>query len=107
MSKARAQGTRPGPRFAVLLLIAFGLGTSAEAQTRIDLFDTKSNRTGSATIAERMGRIDTYDTHSNRTGYGQVDRRTNKLDLHNLDGSRQGSGTLSPSGGSIREQDRR
>jgi hypothetical protein len=98
MSEAKAQGTRPGRRLAVLLLIAFGLGTSAEAQTRVDLFDTTSTRTGSATIDERTGRIDTYDTRSNRTGYGQVDPRTGEIEFFDLRGNRVGSGTLTPSG---------
>ena len=87
---------------ASVLLLALGLATAAPAQTRVDLFDKRSNRTGSATIDERTGRIDFYDTKSNRTGYGRIDRSTGRIDLYNLDGSRRGSGTLAPSGGSIR-----
>ena len=87
---------------AFALLLALGLATAASAQTRVDLFDKRSNRTGSATIDERTGRIDFYDTKSNRTGYGRIDRSTGKIDLYNLDGSRRGSGTFAPGGGSIR-----
>ena len=83
------------------LLLALGLATTVPAQTRIDLFDKQSNRTGSATLDERTGRIDFYDTKSNRTGYGRIDRDTGKVDLYNLDGSRRGSGTLTPGGGGI------
>ncbi len=58
------------------------------------------------TIDERTGRIDNYDVRSNRTGYGQVDLRIGQVDFYNLDGTRRGSGTLTPSGGSIREERR-
>lgn len=51
---------RPVP-FAIALL---ALATSAQAQTRVDLFDKKSNRTGSAMIDERSSRLDSYDTQS-------------------------------------------
>lgn len=85
-------------------LLALSLASSVLAQTRVDLFDKHSNRTGSAAIDERTGRIDFYDTKSNRTGYGRIDRSTGKIDLYNLDGTRRGSGTLAPSGGSIRKQ---
>ena len=87
---------------ASALLLALSLATSAPAQTRVDLFDKRSNRTGSTTIDERTGRIDFYDTKNNRTGYGRIDRSTGKIDLYNLDGTRRGSGTLAPGGGSIR-----
>lgn len=89
---------------ASALLLVLGLATAVPAQTRVDLFDKRSNRTGSATIDERTGRIDFYDTKSNRTGYGRVDGSTGKIDLYSLDGSRRGSGTLVPGGGSIRER---
>ena len=78
---------------------------SAEAETRVDLFDKNSNRTGSATIDERTGRIDTYDTQSNRTGYGTVDPRSGRIDLFDTRGSRIGNGTLAPGGG-IRQERR-
>ena len=89
---------------ATALLLALGLATAVPAQTRVDLFDRRSNRTGSATIDERTGRIDFYDTKSNRTGYGRIDRNTGKIDLYNPDGSRRGSGTLTPGSRSIRER---
>jgi hypothetical protein len=37
----------------------------------VDLYDTKSNRTGYGTI-DANGRLDFYDTKGNRTGSGQV-----------------------------------
>ena len=86
-----------------LLLLALGLAPSAQAQTRVDLFDKKSNRTGSATIDERTGRIDFFDTKSKRTGYGQVDPRSGRLDRYDLKGNRVGSGVIM-SGGTVRER---
>lgn len=89
---------------ASALLLGVGLATAVPAQTRVDVFDNRSNRTGSATIDERTGRIDFYDTKSNRTGYGRIDRNTGKIDLYNPDGSRRGSGTFTPGSRSIRER---
>src|SRR5258707_3621627 len=80
---------------AVVLLAACALPASAQT-TRVDLYDLNSRRTGSVTIDERTGRVDTYDARSNRTGYGQVDPRTGQVD-------RTGPGTITPSGGSIRQ----
>ena len=70
----------------LVALVALVFAPVAEAQTRVDLFDKKSNRTGSATIDEKSGRIDTHDAQSNRTGYGQVDRSTGKVDFYDLRG---------------------
>lgn len=96
---------RPVP--LVLALFALGLATSAQAQTRVDLFDKKSNRTGGVIVDERTGRVDVYDRDANRLGYGQVDRTTGRVDFYDVRGNRIGSGTLNPPGGAIREQDRR
>lgn len=80
----------------LVLLLAVTLAPSAQAQTRVDLYDRKSNRTGSATIDERTGRIDTYDTRSNRTGYGYI-APSGSVGLYDLKGQRTGSDTLSQS----------
>ena len=87
------------------LLLVLALAPAVAAQTRVDLYDRNSRRTGSVTIDERTGRIDTYDTRSNRSGYGQVDQRTGKIDFYDLRGNRTGSGTLTPSA-STREERR-
>jgi hypothetical protein len=42
-----------------------------EKTGRVDLYDTKSNRTGYGMI-DKDGRIDFFDTKGNRTGSGQV-----------------------------------
>jgi hypothetical protein len=92
--------------YLVLAFISFTLASSAQAQTRVDLFDRNSRRTGSATIDERTGRVDFYDTQSRRTGYGTI-APSGKVETFDLRGKRTGSGTLTPSGGAIREPDRR
>ena len=86
-----------------LLLLVFHLAISAQAQTRVDLYDKKSNRTGGVILDERTGRVDVYDRDANRLGYGQVDRTTGRLDLYDLKGNRVGGGTITPGGG-IRER---
>jgi hypothetical protein len=63
--------------------------------TRMDLFDTRSNRTGSAIVDERTGRVDVYDVRSNRTGSGVVDRG-GTLQLFDTKGNRVGSGQITP-----------
>ncbi len=71
-----------------------------------DLFDRKSTRTGGVIVDERTGRVDVYDRDANRLGYGQVDRTTGRVDFYDVRGNRVGSGTLTPKGGSIREERR-
>src|SRR5688572_24621019 len=44
------------------------------SETRLDLFDTKSNRTGSAIIDRNGERVDFYDRKSSHTGYGTIDK---------------------------------
>jgi hypothetical protein len=88
------------------LVIAFSsivLVPSAPAQTHVDLFDKKSNRTGGVIIDERTGRVDVYDRDSNRLGYGQLDRTTGRVDFYDVRGNRVGSATLDPKGGTIRK----
>ena len=55
----------------VALLVAPGRAADRPNETRIDLFDTKSNRTGYGTI-DKSGRIDSFDTKGTRTGSGQA-----------------------------------
>jgi hypothetical protein len=69
----------------------------AEPPTRVDLYDTKSNRTGSATV-ESSGRVDFYDTRGNRTGYGTV-TPGGRLDTFDTKSRRTGSGQVTPGGG--------
>lgn len=94
----------PMVRLAYVALAFFCVAPAlyAQAQTRVDLFDKHSNRTGSATIDEKTGRIDIYDANSRRTGYGQLDSRTGRIDLFDSRGNRVGSGKLTPSSGLIR-----
>jgi len=93
---------RPALLVALAVLV---LAPSAQAQTRVDLFDKKSNRTGGVIVDERTGRVDVYDRDANRLGYGQVDRSTGRVDFYDVRGNRVGSGTITP-GGAIREQRR-
>ena len=76
-------------------LIVFFLVGIAQGQTRVDLYDTKSNRTGSATVDESRGRFDLYDTKSNRTGYGTIDPKTGRIDTFDRRSNRTGSGQIS------------
>lgn len=45
---------------------------SKAGEQRVDLFDTKSKRTGYAII--KKDRVDAFDTKSRRTGYGTITR---------------------------------
>ena len=92
-------------RVLALAVLAFGIVPSAQAQTRVDLFDRNSRRTGSATIDERTGRVDVYDVNSRRTGYGTI-TPSGRIQTFDLRGNRTDGGTLTPSGGSIREKRR-
>jgi hypothetical protein len=89
---------------ALLTALAITMLTTpaAHPQTRVDLFDKNSRRTGSATIDERTGRIDFYDVKSSRTGYGKVDPRSGSLESFDLKGNRTGSGRITPPSRSIR-----
>ena len=68
------------------------------AADRIDLFDTKSNRTGYIIVEPKTGRFDTYDTQSKRTGWGTITRESGDVQVYDKDGNRVGTGTL-PAGG--------
>ena len=87
----------------LVALVALVFAPVAQAQTRVDLFDKKSNRTGGVIVDERTGRVDVYDRDANRLGYGQVDRTTGRVDFYDVRGNRVGSGTLTPSG-NLRER---
>lgn len=66
------------------------------AADRIDLFDTKSNRTGYIIVDPKSGRFDSYDTKSNRTGWGTIHRESGTVDVFDKDGNRVGKGVLPP-----------
>lgn len=80
---------------AVALLAAPVHAAERPTETRIDLFDTRSNRTGSAIVDEKTGRVDLYDTKSNRTGYGTIDA-TGRPDFYDTKGNRTGSRQVTP-----------
>ena len=68
------------------------------AADRIDLFDTKSNRTGYIIVEPKTGRFDTYDTQSKRTGWGTITRESGDVQVYDKDGNRVATGTLPVSG---------
>lgn len=76
-------------------LVAPGRAADRPNETRIDLFDTKSNRTGHGIVDERSGRVDLYDTKSNRTGYGTIDK-SGRIDFFDTKGNRTRSGQVAP-----------
>ena len=86
---------------SLLLGVGTGLllgGQLVIAADRIDLFDTKSNRTGYIIVEPKTGRFDTYDTQSKRTGWGTITRESGDVQVYDRDGNRVGTGTL-PAGG--------
>ena len=68
------------------------------AADRVDLFDTKSNRTGYILVDPKSGRFNTYDTKSNRTGWGTIHRESGTVEAYDKNGNRIGSGVLPPQG---------
>ena len=84
-----------------MLILAAGIGLLFGGQLviaadRIDLFDTKSNRTGYIIVDPKTGRFDTYNTQSHRTGWGTITRESGDVQVYDKDGHRVGSGTLPP-----------
>jgi hypothetical protein len=69
------------------------------AADRIDLFDTKANRTGYIIIDPKTKRFDTYDTKSHRTGWGTITKDSGTVQVYDKEGNRIGSGILPASGG--------
>jgi hypothetical protein len=63
------------------------------AADRIDLFDTKSNRTGYIIVDPKTKRFDTYDTKSHRTGWGTITQQ-DSVQVYDKNGNRVGTGTL-------------
>ena len=64
-----SRGVWFGGPLGILLGLAAAPGYAEESTTtRVDTFDPKSNRTGSAIVDEKSGRVDVYDTRSRRTG---------------------------------------
>ena len=88
-------GVSLGVLLGVVALVAPALAEERPTETRVDLYDTKSNRTGSAVIDEKSGRVDFYDKSSNRTGYGTIDK-SGRIDLYDRSGNRTGSGQVAP-----------
>jgi hypothetical protein len=68
------------------------------AADRIDLFDTKSNRTGYIIVDPKTKRFDTYDTKSKRTGWGTITRESGDVQVYDKDGNRIGSGVWTAPG---------
>src|SRR5882724_12954403 len=64
------------------------------AADRIDLFDTKANRTGHIIVDPKTKRFDTYDTKSHRTGWGTITRESGDVQVFDKDENRVRSGTL-------------
>ena len=79
----------------LVALAAPALADERPAETRVDLFDKSSNRTGSAIIDKKGERVDFYDKSSNRTGYGTIDKG-GRIDLYDTKGNRTGSGQIAP-----------
>jgi hypothetical protein len=80
---------------AVLMVAAAALGDERPAETRVDTFDTKSNRTGSAVIDKTGERVDFYDKGSRRAGYGTIDK-SGRIDLYDNRSNRTGSAQVAP-----------
>jgi hypothetical protein len=81
----------------LILSVATGLllgGQLVIAADRIELFDTRSNRTGYIIVEPKTGRFDTYDAKSNRTGWGTITRESGDVQVYDKDGNRIGSGML-------------
>jgi hypothetical protein len=79
----------------VALLVAPAHAAERPTETRVDLYDPRSNRTGSAIVDEKTGRVDLYDARSNRTGYGTIDK-SGRIDFYDTKGNRTGSGQVTP-----------
>lgn len=82
---------------AVLTLALAGvlaLPNPSAAQERVDVFDTKSRRTGYAVVDRDTGRVDLYNEKSRRTGWGKLAPSGKRIELFGLDGKRKGETTL-------------
>ena len=109
MARAMLDGDRPGkdpmsPYRTITLILGIGTGLLLGGQfviaaDRIDLFDTKSNRTGYIIVDPKTRRFDTYDTQSKRTGWGTITRESGTVQVYDKDGKRVGTGTLPAAGG--------
>jgi hypothetical protein len=95
MRTRKKTGTLGVTLLAIALLVALGHAEERPAQTRIDLFDARSNRAGYAIVDEKTGRVDTFDRNSRRTGYGVIDS-SGRIDAFDARGNRVGYGTTTP-----------
>jgi 2-methylaconitate cis-trans-isomerase PrpF len=72
---------------SVLVVVSLPTQTLAASPTRIDFFDPRGNRTGSALVAG--DRVDFFDTRGHRTGSARLqDRR--RVEFFDARGSRTG-----------------
>jgi len=74
----------------LVLAALLALAAPAIAGERVDLYDTKGQRTGYAVVTPETGRVDLYDAKSRRTGYGTVSP-SGRLTLYGMDGRRVGT----------------
>jgi hypothetical protein len=87
------------PYRSISLILGVGTGLLLGGQVviaadRIDLFDTKSNRTGYIIVDPKTKRFQTYDMQSKRTGWGTITRESGTVQVYDKDGNRIGSGAL-------------
>ena len=66
-------------------------GSAVVEGDRVDLFDTRRNRTGSARIEDGR-RVDFFDTRGNRSGYAVVEG--DRMDFFDARSDRTGSGRI-------------
>ena len=59
-------------------------------ERRVDLFDRDRTRAGYVVISPH-GRIDVYDRRSNHTGSGRISKDGNTIELFDLRGNRMGN----------------
>jgi hypothetical protein len=66
-------------------------GSAVVAGDRVDFFDARGNRTASGHLQDRGG-VDLFDTRGNRTGYAIIEG--DRMDLFDGRNSRTGSGRI-------------
>ncbi len=66
-------------------------GSAVVEGNRVDLFDARSNRTGSGRIEDGR-RVDFFDTRGSRTGYAVI--QGDRIDFFNVRSKRMGAGRI-------------
>ena len=99
MQPARENERRPVTERLIRLVLCASSGLLLGGQLviaadRIDLFDTKSNRTGYIIVDPKTRRFDTYDTKSHRTGWGTITQDSGTVEAYDRNGNRVGRGRL-------------